>query len=49
MNAFSVKREGNVAFVTMLGSAMDREFFIELPLVFRELDADSLTDHDDVI
>ena len=41
MNAFSVEREGNVALVTMLGSTMDREFFTELPRVFRELDADS--------
>ena len=41
MNAFSVEREGGVALVTMLGSAMGLEFFRELPQLFRELDADS--------
>ncbi|MDQ1547733.1 MAG: enoyl-CoA hydratase [Actinomycetota bacterium] len=40
MNAFSVEREGSVALVTMLGSAMGREFFVELPQLFRELDSD---------
>jgi enoyl-CoA hydratase len=41
MNSFSVEREGNVALVTMLGSAMGFDFFIELPRLFRELDADA--------
>jgi enoyl-CoA hydratase len=41
MNAFSIEREGDVALVTMIGSAMGFEFFTELPRVFRELDADS--------
>jgi enoyl-CoA hydratase len=41
MNAFSVERDGSVALVTLLGSAMDREFFVELPRLFRDLDADS--------
>ena len=40
MNAFSVEREGNVALVTMRAAAMNREFFVELPHLFRELDAD---------
>jgi enoyl-CoA hydratase len=40
MNAFSVEREGSVALVTLLDSAMGFEFFTELPLLFRELDAD---------
>jgi enoyl-CoA hydratase len=40
MNAFSVEREGSVALVTMLGSAMGLEFFTELPQLFRELDSD---------
>jgi enoyl-CoA hydratase len=41
MNTFSVERDGGVALVTMLESAMGFEFFTELPLLFRELDADS--------
>jgi enoyl-CoA hydratase len=41
MSVFSVEREGNVAIVTMLGSAMGFEFFTELPVLFRELDADA--------
>jgi enoyl-CoA hydratase len=41
MSVFSVEREGNVAVVTMLGSAMGRDFFTELPPLFRELDADA--------
>jgi enoyl-CoA hydratase len=40
MNAFSVEREGSVALVTMRGSVMGREFFVELPRLFHELDAD---------
>jgi enoyl-CoA hydratase len=41
MNSFSVEREGSVALVTMLGSAMGFEFFSELPKLFRELDAET--------
>jgi enoyl-CoA hydratase len=41
MNSFSVEREGSVALVTMLGSAMGFEFFTELAVLFRELDADA--------
>jgi enoyl-CoA hydratase len=40
MSVFSVERQGSVALVTMLGSAMGFEFFTELPKLFRELDAD---------
>jgi enoyl-CoA hydratase len=40
MTVFSVERQGTVALVTMLGPAMGFDFFIELPQVFRELDAD---------
>ncbi|HEY4268456.1 MAG TPA: crotonase/enoyl-CoA hydratase family protein [Galbitalea sp.] len=40
MTAFSVERDGNVAIVTMLAPSMGFDFFIELPEVFRELDAD---------
>jgi enoyl-CoA hydratase len=40
MNAFSLERDGHVALVTMLGSAMGFDFFTELPQLFRELDAD---------
>lgn len=39
MNCFSVEREGNVARVTMLSPSMGFEFFRELPLLYRELDA----------
>lgn len=39
MNAFSVEHDGHVALVTVLGPAMGFEFFAELPLLFRELDA----------
>jgi enoyl-CoA hydratase len=41
VNLFSVERAGNIATVTLLSPAMGREFFVELPLLFRELDADS--------
>jgi enoyl-CoA hydratase len=41
MTAFSIERDGHVALVTMLAPSMGFEFFRELPLVFRELDADS--------
>jgi enoyl-CoA hydratase len=41
MNSFSVERVGDVALVTMLAPSMGFEFFIELPQVFRELDADA--------
>ena len=41
MTAFSVEREGNVAFVVMLAPSMGLAFFSELPRVFRELDADA--------
>jgi enoyl-CoA hydratase len=40
MNLFSVERDGNIALVTMHGSTLGREFFTELPRLFRELDAD---------
>jgi enoyl-CoA hydratase len=40
MTSFSVDRQGQVATVTMTGSAMGYEFFAELPRVFGELDAD---------
>jgi enoyl-CoA hydratase len=41
MTVFSVERDADVAVVTMLGSAMGRDFFVELPKLFRELDADA--------
>jgi enoyl-CoA hydratase len=41
MTAFSIERDGDVAIVTLTGSAMGRDFFVELPRVFRELDADA--------
>jgi enoyl-CoA hydratase len=40
MNAFSLERDGSVALVTMLAPSMGFEFFRELPVLFRELDAD---------
>jgi enoyl-CoA hydratase len=40
MNAFSVERDGHVALVTMTAPSMGFDFFIELPRLFRELDAD---------
>lgn len=41
MTVFSIERDADVAVVTMLGTAMGRDFFVELPEVFRELDADA--------
>lgn len=41
MTVFSVERDDDVALVTMLGPAMDHEFFRELPELFRALDAEA--------
>jgi enoyl-CoA hydratase len=40
MTAFSIERDGAVALVTMTAPSMGLEFFVELPTVFRDLDAD---------
>jgi enoyl-CoA hydratase len=40
MTGFSIERDGPIAFVTVVAPAMGREFFRELPEVFRALDAD---------
>jgi enoyl-CoA hydratase len=40
MNAFSLERKGAVALVAMTAPFMGFEFFTELPLVIKELDAD---------